>query len=194
MSNHIWMEPTHMHFHTGHAAHIKLYRGEMMLPQPPTGEEVTLKLYKPDGTVDNLSQGELKDDYFLTGFDPATEGFYTLTAKDTNGNYAKIIVPVGHHLQGAAKPVGEDLEIAPDMVQEYHLNDMVNIRVLTGEKPLAGAEIKATYHFYDGGDYPHTMITNADGLAQFVFPAKGHWMFTVTNKGKTATYVVMGVR
>ena len=194
MSSHIWMEPTHMHFHTGHAAQIKLYRGELMLPQPPADKEVTLKLYKPDGSVENLSLGEVKDDYYLIGFDPATEGFYTLTADDGKGNYAKIIVPVGHHLEGSVAPVGEALEITPGMVQEYHLNDTISISVLTGGKALAGAEIKATYHFYDGSDYPHTTTSDADGRVQFTFPAKGHWMFAVTHEGRTATYVVMGVR
>ena len=194
MSSHIWMEPTHMHFHTGHAAQIKLYRGEMMLPQSPVDQEVSLKLHKPDGSVENLSLGEVKDDYYLISFDPATEGFYTVTANDGNGNYSKIIVPIGHHLQGSVEPVGEALEITPGMVQEYHLNDLINISVLTSGKPLAGIPIMATYHFYDGDDYPNTITSGADGRAEFTFPAKGHWMFAVAHEGKTATYVVMGVR
>ena len=194
MSTHIWMEPTHMHFHTGHVAQIKLYRGEMMLPQSPTDKVFTLKLYKPDGTVENMTMGEVKEDYFLISFDPPTEGFYNLTANDGEGGHAKIIVPVGHHLQGSVASVGEGLEITPGMVQDYRLNDTINISVLAGGKPLAGAEIKATYHFYDGNDYPHTITTDAEGQAEFTFPAKGHWMFAVTNEGQTATYVVMGVR
>jgi hypothetical protein len=183
-----------MHFHTGHVAQIKLYRGEMMQPQPPADVEAELKLYKPDGTEERLISGEIKDDYYLINFEPETEGFYTLTARDVNGCYAKIIVPVGHHLQGPVNPVGEDLEVTPDFVQEYHLKDMIKISVSAAGNPLADASIKATYHFYDGNDYPYTFFADASGRAQFIFPEKGHWMFAVTSEGRRATYVVMGVR
>ncbi|WP_066635050.1 DUF4198 domain-containing protein [Desulfolucanica intricata] len=196
MSSQIWLEPTHLHFHTGHEAQVKLYRGEQMFPQPPTGgENISVKLICPNGSIENLSIADTKnDDYFLITFSPADEGLYTLTARSDGDKYAKIVVPVGHHLHGTGKPTGEELEIVSETVQEFRLQDPIVLTVFNRGKPLSGVEIKATYHLYDGGNYPYNLTTNGKGQAEFVFPEKGHWMFMVDNGGKTATLVVPGVR
>jgi len=109
------------------------------------------------------------------------------------------------HGHGVAPAGG--LDVVPAEIREFHPGDTLELRVFYRGRPLGGAPIKATYHLFEGADYPWTGSTDAEGRVAFTFQGKGHWMFIATHTDQTlavpgeydaveltATLVIPGVR
>lgn len=213
----IWLEPTHLHFHHGDNVEVKVlwgiamkkdsmdnstnWRGEVI---DPNGLKIPAK----------ITSGTEYSHHVLT-FNGGPEGIYTVqvegdlrgqqedmgaSAEHKNGCYywARMLVPLGHHVHGSGKSLKRGIEIVPEHYSEYHPGDTIELTVLKEGKPLAGVQVLATYHIYDGDNFPYTLTADSQGKIRFSFAAKGHWMFqlhsNMDGKNHIATLVVPGVR
>lgn len=218
-----WLEPSHLHFHSGGRADVRAFWGRMMqresLGEPDKWRAVVVD---PAGnrTGAAIEQGEGL--YHVLNFQAGEEGLYTVVLENSAGIYclmpeescvrhlqwARIDVPVGHHVHDKpSRAIDDGLDIVSSHFLEYMPGDKINLTVLYRGKPLPGAEVKATNHLFTGTDYPLSGITGSQGEVTLTFNAKGHWMFIVTHtddsNGKageyhsticTTTLVVPGVR
>lgn len=197
----IWLEPTHLHFHHGDNIVVKVLWGRAM---------------RKDGVADTTSwKGCVMDpagkhkpaqitpasdgSYYTLVFGCEDEGMYTAQVEsDPSGQRARILVPVGHHVHGQGTALNRGLEIVPGNYGEFHPGDTVVLTVLNDGVPLAGAQMQATYHLYEGTGFAHSIAADEFGRVQFIFDALGHWLFQVDsrtdNRAVTATLVIPGVR
>lgn len=210
----VWLEPVHLHFHSGGKVEIKVLWGKEMRRQQggsPARWEVQVR-----GPARENIAAELKSSQefpALINFPAAEEGLYLVTVENDAGKigetiyrqWASLLVPVGHHIHGPGVARGHGLELVPEEFREFKPGDAITFRLLYNGQPLAGTEVGATYHLYEGSSgYPHVAKSDEQGLVKFVLDSKGHWLFTSTyidsSGGEavpghyTVTFVVPGVR
>ncbi len=206
----IWLEPTHLHFHSGGQVEVKALWGPRM-QKDGTGNPRDWQAYVTGPGGEELEaeitygEGEYAGIYFQAG----EEGLYHALVENKAGihqgcrytQWAGLIIPVGHHVHGSGTARGKGLELVPGEFKEFHLGDTVDMQVLFNGKPLPGANVYVTYHLYEGEQFPHSKTTGGDGKFEFTFDNKGHWMFLVnhkTNENEPAlhagTFVIAGVR
>jgi cobalt/nickel transport system ATP-binding protein len=202
----IWLEPDHLHYHQG-VVQVKALWGKMMRREG--GADVsdwTGHAVDPGGNVLDADIGPGGDDFHRMAFFAAEEGLYGLvlesgavTGGERHLRRARMPVPVGHDVQGSpggAGPAGLDLYC--EKYLDYGLGKTVTLKVTLDGRPLPGAVVKATYHFFEGDDYPWTGETGQDGRVACTFFEKGHWLFTCTHSDAgavyTACYTIPGVR
>lgn len=206
----IWIEPESLHYHARGVVRARALWGRMMRRDgraalegwrayalDPRGEELEADIARGDENCHQVA-------FFAGG-----EGLYSLVLENEAGIYcrlpggewapripdrppgveecvrffqrARVPIPVGHHVRGRQEfvsPAG--LDVFSEEFREYHPGEGAVIRVYYAGRPLAGAEVKATYHFYTGTGYPWRGVTGEDGGVPFTFTEKGHWMFTCT--------------
>lgn len=207
----LWLEPTHLHFHSNAEVEIRALWGHMM-QRDGMGRPENWKAYVigPDGAQRELTPEYGEGLFHVFYFPAGAEGLYTVVVENDAGIYniladgrweqgpkrdypeaqnssyyyqwAKLTVPVGHHVHGAGTALGKGLDIVPEEFKEYRLGDRVNIKVNYDGQPLADTEVKATYHLYDGKEYPIILKTDGSGEVSFNFNQKGHWMFYVSHR------------
>ncbi|WP_165608385.1 DUF4198 domain-containing protein [Desulfoscipio geothermicus] len=200
----IWLEPTHLHFHRGDKVELKVLRGYAMQKAEMDGSEHLRGVaVNPEGAEIpvQISRG-VDGAYDILVFNSGAEGIYTVQVENGPGPgkdyYARVLVPIGHHVHGAGKAMNRGLEIVPETYGTFHPGEAVDLTVLYGGKPAAGAQVWATYHLNEESGFSHTLQADEKGKVRFVFDAKGHWLFqTHVNDNGTdhiATLVVPGVR
>ncbi len=199
----LWLEPAHLHFHHGDSARVKALWGRAMKRDKPE-EPVnwTGLVREPGGREFNLPVALDRDGFnYELVFEGGPEGIYTVQAEYHAGKshyQARVLVPFGHHVHGHGTAFNRGLEIVPEDYDEFHPGDTVSLTVLFDGKPLAGTPAQATYHIYDGDGFAHELLTDENGVLNFTFDARGHWMFRVQAAGEedkyTATLVIPGVR
>lgn len=224
----VWLEPVHLHFHHGDKVKVKVLWGRGMktgnindfaqwnvIVVDPAGVRVPAEMAGNDNAVGNLiafnSDPEgiytvqvenITGDFYPAGEDPGGKIKKTGAGNERNAlcfvRSARLLVPVGHHIHGTGKSLNRGLEIVPGQFGDFHPGDSIDLTVLYEGQPLAGVCIYATYHLYEGNDFPHALITSEHGQVKFEFDARGHWMFqTSTRVGEVehiATLVIPGVR
>ncbi|MCF8010738.1 MAG: DUF4198 domain-containing protein [Clostridiales bacterium] len=210
--NIIWLEPTQLHFHPGDSIKTKVLWGSAMQKMVPGNpENLTAHVNGPDGKVINAEILD-SDSKILVQHKAGRSGLYHLVVENDAGVYdgkyyyqwARLPVPVGHHICDKGIITGQGLEIVPNEFMQYHPGDTFNLQVLLNGNILPGAEVKITYHLYDEPVYPYSQKTNEKGQVDFTFNAKGHWLFLVNYEEKvdneeynsvcySCTYVMPGV-
>ncbi|WP_347490816.1 DUF4198 domain-containing protein [Desulfoscipio sp. XC116] len=198
----IWLEPAHLHFHHGDNIEVKVLWGRAM-HKDGVGDSSGWKGYAvdPDG-VEIPVQIRLAPDgqHNVLLFNSGYEGMYTVQVESdaAAGQWARVLVPVGHHIHGHGKALNRGLEIVPGTYGEFHPGDAVDLTVLYNGAPLAGARVQATYHLYEDDGFAHILKADEQGKVQFTFDARGHWLFQVDsnadNRDLTVTLVIPGVR
>ncbi|AGL01254.1 DUF4198 domain-containing protein [Desulfoscipio gibsoniae] len=198
----IWLEPTHLHFHHGDNIEVKVLWGLAMHSEGGVNPDL-LKGYviDPNG-VELPAQITPAPDglHYVLAFSCGHEGMYTVQVESdaASGQWARVLVPVGHHVHGHGKALNRGMEIVPGTYGEFHPGDAVVLTVLNNGIPMAGARVRATYHLYEGTGFAHSLTADDQGRVQFVFDARGHWLFQVDsvmdNRQITATLVIPGVR
>lgn len=209
----VWLEPTHLHFHTGGRVEVKALWGSRM-QKDGTGNPENWEVSVTDPAGNALNAGISYGEGLYAGvyFQAGEEGLYHVVVTNKVGTHqedyyeqrAGLLVPVGHHIHGSGVAAGQGLEIVPAQFKEFHPGDTISLQVLMNGKPVHGAEVKATYHLFEGTGYPYSKTTDNEGKVSFTFDNKGHWMFLVTLEEKptkdgfiknyTSTFVVPGVR
>ncbi|MCL2335983.1 MAG: DUF4198 domain-containing protein [Firmicutes bacterium] len=199
----LWLEPAHLHFHHGDSARVKVLWGPAMKrdkPEQPVNWTGLVK--EPGGHEYNVPVVLDRDGFnYELVFDGGPEGVYMAQAEHQAGKchyLARVMVPFGHHVHGHGVALNRGLEIVPGDCGEFHAGDTVDLTVLDDGKPLAGTMLLATYHIYDGEGFVRELLTDGQGVLQFAFDAKGHWMFLArTTRGEDeyiTTLVIPGVR
>lgn len=230
----VWMEPESLHYHTG-IVQARILWGRMMQREGAADAGGwSCYALDPEGEVLEADIAPGEGTFHKAAFFAHREGLYSLVLDYDAGVYlipgevralgepgdepggavkavryyqrARLPVPVGHHMHGRLENLeAAGLDVFCSEFREYRPGDSIVVSVFYKGKPLAGAEIKATYHLYTGTEYPWRGITGKDGSASFTFSDKGHWMFTCTHSGadsdagnsqtvNTSTFVVAGVR
>jgi len=207
----MWLEPYHLHYHRDETVSVKLLQGYGMKKSQGDNNN-----YSPSGTVigpagEMIScrfERENANMHYNLVFDSGAEGIYTVLVKSEHScsaeeqnllfQWARILVPVGHHVHGIGHMINKGMEINPAGEGHYKPGDEIDLTVLFNGVPLADIEVMATYHLYEGSGYPHNALTNARGEVRFTINSPGHWMFraqAVSNGNvHVATLVVPGVR
>ncbi len=198
----IWLEPTHLHFHHGDNIEVKVLWGRAMQNEG-AGDSTSWKGYVVDPSGARIQAqitSALDGLYYLLVFNCGHEGLYTAQVESgiPSGQWARVLVPVGHHVHGHGAAINRGLEIVPDTYGEFNPGDTIVLTVLNNGIPLAGARVQATYHLYEGTGFAHSLIADEHGKVQFIFDSMGHWLFqvdsTIDNRDITATLVIPGVR
>lgn len=200
----IWLEPTHLHFHHGDKVELKVFRGYAMQKAKIDGSEHLRGVaVNPEGDEIpvQISRGEDGTHNILV-FSGGSEGIYTVQVENEPERgkryYARVLVPIGHHVHGVGMAMSRGLEIVPETYGTFHPGEAVNLTVLHRGKPADGAQVWATYHLNEESGFLHTLQADEKGKVRFVFDAKGHWLFQAqvndNGTGHIATLVVPGVR
>lgn len=207
----VWLEPTHLHFHTGGEAHFKALWGHMM-QRDGMGDAANWSAWvsKEQGGEEKAYIGPGDGLFYTVSFPVQEEGIYTLVLKNDAGifstlkdgswvkgslkeypeaqvsyrylQWARTSASVGHHQHGKGMPaVPGGLDIVPGEIRDYSTGQTADFKVYYQGKPLAGATVQATYHLYDGSSYPWSGKTGGDGEFSFTFEQKGHYMFIATH-------------
>jgi uncharacterized GH25 family protein len=198
----VWLEPTHLHFHHGDNVEVKVLWGSAM-QRAGAGDSAHWKGYVvgPDGARIPAQINPTPDgSHHVLAFSCGHEGVYTVQVENetAGGQWARVLVPVGHHVHGHGAAINQGLEIVQSSCGEFHPGDSVDLTVLYNGVPLAGAGLQATYHLYEGTGFAHHLTADGQGKLRFTFDAMGHWLFqvdsTADNRNITATLVIPGVR
>jgi len=198
----IWLEPIHLHFHHGDAIEVKLSWGSAMKSAEGAGEPKNVKalIFDPWGQESNAKIVRDGSSCRLVG-ESGPEGIYTVQAEICDMNtcwWAKIHVPVGHHVHGKGWAANRGMEIVPGEYHDFHPGDEIELSVLLQGKPMPGIRVQATHHLFEGEGFLHNFDTDEQGKARFTFDARGHWLFqvsqSVNDAVKIATLVIPGVR
>lgn len=210
-----WLEPAHLHFHSGGEVEIKVLWGHMMqrdgMGRPENWRAVVID---PAGKTSQVDIGYGEGLYHTLNFTAGPEGLYTVALENKAGVYcvlpdgawvlgdrgnfpqasgctkyhqwARVAIPVGHHIHGSLETVvNQGLDLYPGEYREYRPGDNIDLQAYYHGRPLAGAEVKAVYHLFTGVDYPLVGKTGPDGHVSFTFNEKGHWMFIVTYRDES---------
>jgi len=190
----IWLEPDtqHGHFHAGEEVCLKLLKGYNMRPDREAAlSELSVFLVnegdkRPIAPHDHDGDIEIS---LLQKLDGLVQ-VYALEAGEHNC-YAVSLVEVGHHHHHGVKPIGLPLEIIPQDYGHARLGENYEIQVLKEGQPLAGATVLATYGSTKNPDYPHRLITDAEGTARLFLTARGNYLFSVTDGNITSTFTLI---
>lgn len=190
----IWLEPAtdHGHFHPGEMVRLFLHKGYNMQPVKEA-EFGRLEVKALRHGREELLETRDVNGVLEISLDPADEGLMTMWVREEGERqlYAKIIVEIGHHHHHGLEPVGLPLEIVPSQYSHVHLGDNYEIQVLKEGRPLAGAEVMATYSGSRNREYPYRMTTDAGGKARVFLTARGNWLFSVTDGSVTSTFTLV---
>ncbi|MFZ5646800.1 MAG: ATP-binding cassette domain-containing protein [Bacillota bacterium] len=213
----IWLEPEHLHYHSGIVQARAIWGPIMKREEGAVANGWQAYALAPDGSVLDADIAGTGEDFYKVAFFAGKEGIYDLVLENEAGIYsgvrhiqrARLPVPVGHHVHGPVKNLGnEGLDLfCEEYNSEYRLGDTISIMVMYNGKPLPGAQLAATYHLYDGEQFPWRGTAGGDGRVLFTFSGKGHWLFACTHADETlkregqyhqtvftSTFVVAGVR
>lgn len=204
----IWLEPIHLHFHHGDSIEVKLAWGHAMKSMQAGGPK-NLKAVVVDPAGRESAAKIIRENenmYFRLVAESGLEGIYIVQAENCDMNseqvrtcqWARLQVPVGHHVHGTGRVTNRGLEIVPGEYHEFHPGDEIELTVMLHGKPVPGVQVQATHHLYEGEGFLHHTNTDEQGKARFTFDARGHWLFQVSktenDTANIATLVISGVR
>lgn len=190
----IWLEPDtdHGHFHSGEEVRLKLFKGYNMRP---SGESALAPLQAFVHTPDGPRELEVHQHHEQPGLvlGEEEEGLVQVYVKEQGDEeaYAKLIIEVGHHHHHQPEVIGLPLEIVPINYSHARLGENYEIQVLTDGKPLAGAEVKATFSSTSKPDYPHRLVTDESGKTRLFLSARGNYLFSVSHEKITSTFTLV---
>lgn len=193
-SQEIWLEPVtdHGHFHTGENVALRIIKGYNMKQDERLSMNSLQAFVVNEGTTWEAVVHEQHGGMEIN-LGQEADGLLQVYVKE-NGEkelYAKVILEIGHHHHHGLQPVGLPLEIVPSDYSHVRMGESYEIQVLKAGKPLAGAEIKATYASTRNQDYPHRLISNEAGRAKIFLTAKGNYLFTVSDGSITSTFTLV---
>ncbi|MCL6634369.1 MAG: DUF4198 domain-containing protein [Peptococcaceae bacterium] len=162
-----WLEMGGSHGHEGEDVELFLKWGHnMQVDGLAQLEGMTAFVVHPSGGQEELGLSEGGAEYHTVHFNPPVDGLYHVVVRnegsyvqDREGKYlrgtrreypeavkavryvqfAQYVVPVGHDLEGAPRPVGVPLEIAPAHWKHWRAGDTLDFSVLFRGAPLDGA-------------------------------------------------------
>lgn len=190
----LWLEPDtdHGHFHPGEEVVVKLYKGYNMRPDDKAGFSSPQAYVVTDEGVHELG---LHNHHGILeiNLEQGIEGLAQVYVceKGQPDLYATVLVEVGHHHHHGTKPAGLPLEIVPVDYSHARLGGNYEIQVLQAGKPLAGAEVLATYSSTLNKDYPHRLKTDQEGRARLFLTARGNYLFSVTAGDTISTFTLI---
>ncbi|WP_018086380.1 ATP-binding cassette domain-containing protein [Desulfurispora thermophila] len=201
----VWLEPLHLHYHTGEEVVLRAVCGAPMRRSiwPQQAKLVARVIGESQEDVWALTAPVAPDVHNLV-FEAGGEGYYRaimqvnhFSEKAETVFTAIMDVPVGHdlapqQLDGAA--VGVDLLLQPNPVASYRYGDKVKFQVFWQGKPLAGAIVKGTYHLREEPGYVWQATTDDAGVVWLELGARGHWLLVVEHDRNCTTYLLPGVR
>lgn len=190
----IWitLDTNHGHFHPGEEIVLKLYKGYNMKPglKENLSNPKVYVLYEGKPVerdvivVDNSGEINLGKE---------TEGLIRVYAHEAGDHerYSVILVEVGHHHHHGVEAIGLPLEILPARYQHARMGDNYEIQVMRNGKPLANAKVRATYEGTSHTDYPHMLVTDAEGKASLFLTARGNYLFSVQDENIISTFTLV---
>jgi len=190
----LWLEPDtdHGHFHPGEEVRLKLYKGYNMRVDSEAGFSNLQAFLVNNGMVQEI---ELHEHHGMMEIhlNQNLDGLLQVYVREQGDMelYATVLVEVGHHHHHGVKPAGLPLEIMPCDYSHARLGENYEIQVLKEGRPLAGAEVKATYSSTQNRDYPHHLKTDEDGRARLFLTARGNYLFSVTDESIVSTFTLI---
>ncbi|HEX3011330.1 MAG TPA: CooT family nickel-binding protein [Syntrophomonadaceae bacterium] len=187
----IWLEPdtTHGHFHEGEKVEVNLFKGYNMHQVSDQNFTGALAFVAANGEKFPADIREYDSNMKIT-LDQEIDGLVQMYA--VMGNlWAKTVVEVGHHHHHGIEPAGMPLEIVPSDYSHARLGESYEVQVLKEDKPLAGAQVKATYTGTHNEDYPHRLTTDSEGKARLFLTARGNYLFSVSDGDITSTFTLI---
>lgn len=191
----IWMEPAteHGHFHAGEEVRIRLLSGYNMKAgenqdqqglkawiHNENGEKTELSLHPHHGGMEiNLGQ--------------EADGLLQIYAEQQGDKrlYAKLLMEIGHHHHHHVAPIGLPLEIVPVHYSHARMGESYEVQLLKNGEALAGAEIRVTYASTRSSDYPHRLVTDANGKARVFLTARGNYLFTAEDEENICSFTLV---
>ncbi|MGB4702548.1 MAG: CooT family nickel-binding protein [Syntrophomonadaceae bacterium] len=190
----IWLDldTDHGHFHEGEEVKLKLFKGYNMKANPEAAWTAPRVMVVGQG-------GEHQAEMHLHGhighinLGSENDGLVQVYALEPGDRelYAKLLVEVGHHHHHDLQPIGLPLEILPCGYSHARMGENYEVQVLKDGKPLAGAELKATYANTRNTDYPHHLVTDEEGKARLFLTARGNYLFSVSHDNITSTFTLV---
>lgn len=191
----LWLEPAtdHGHFHAGEDVVVRLNSGYNMKPEQSAGfQDCHVFAVLEDGAVQPL---ELRQSDAGTFVDLGQEadGMLQVYAEKKGAQtlYAKLLVEIGHHHHHGVKSIGLPLEISPARNSHPRMGESYEIQVMREGHAWPGAEVRATYGGTRSADYPHRLVTDADGRARIFLTARGNYLFTVEDDAAVSTFTLI---
>lgn len=189
----IWLslDTDHGHFHDGEEIKLILDKGyNMKRNNKPVFVNPQVFVAEQGNTREcpASSQG----DHFTVNLGQEVDGLIQVYARESGNKdlYAKLLVEVGHHHHHSIEPIGLPLEIVPCKYQHARMGEHYEIQVLKNGQPWPGAEIKATYTGTSSPDYPHRLVSDAEGKARLFLTARGNYLFSVSDDMVISTFTL----
>lgn len=201
----VWLEPLHLHYHSGEEVVLRAVCGVPMQRDvwPQQARLAARVVGQQDREVWALTAPVAPDVHNLV-FEAGGEGYYRailqvdhLRAGEQKIYTALLDVPVGHDLP--PRPMdsaagGIELLLQPDPIGAYRFGDRVKLQVFWQGRPLSGATVKATYHLREEPGFAWQSTTDESGTVCLELNARGHWLLAVEHGIYTTTYLLPGVR
>ncbi len=190
----IWLEPdtNHGHFHAGEEVCLKILKGYNMRSDGSQDFQYLQAFADNEGAVSEIA---IKDHHGAMEINLGQEadGLIQVYVKESRPRpiYAKILVEIGHHHHHGLKPLGLPLELMPCDYTHARMGESYEVQVLKDGQPLPGIEVKATYAGTRNKDYPHRMISNAEGKVKLFLTARGNYLFSVQDEQTISTFTLV---
>jgi len=202
-----WLEVNKSHYHTGSSVEIPFKWGHnMQVDGLCVKDRLTAQVIGPKGETSDLNIKDCDGTHYIVSFVPEYEGYHQVVVEQNgivsitaDGKYvlapkkdcinvresiaftqfAKAIVPVGHHLHGTVPVVGNALELVPQGGAHLATGDTLQVKVLYKGEALTGADVTLLYGGPLEGGEPVVVKTTPDGMAEFLLPRPGKHLVLV---------------
>lgn len=185
-----WLELAGSHGHVGENVTVYLKWGHnMQVDGLARKEEMKALVVHPNGDKKDIQVAGGGPEYYVLNFNAQVTGLYHVISNIT-GNYvidnegkfqkgtrkdypdaakatfynqfAQVIVPVGHDLEGTPPKADIPLEIQPEMWKQWRLGDEINFQIIFRGEPLDGTAVDVAYSG-PGGYRQWQEMTGRDG-------------------------------
>lgn len=208
-----WLEVNNMHYHAGAPVEVLFKWGHnMKVDGLCQKERLVAYAFDPEGTKRMLSINDRDEESYAISFAPEREGYYqvvveqngivTLTVdgkhlllpkKDCENplessaftQFAKAVIPVGHHLGSGVQPAGTALELVSPEWRTWRAGDTMKLQVFYRGQAVSGAMVTLACGGPVEAGEPLAGETGADGNVEFVLLQPGNYLALVRHVDRT---------
>lgn len=204
-----WLEMAGSHGHVGENVAVYLKWGHNMQADGLARKEGMMALVvHPSGDKEEIQVADGGPEYYDLNFKAQENGLYHVNSKNV-GNYvidkegkfqqgtrkeypdaakatfytqfAQVIVPVGHDLEGMPNKADLPLEIQPEMWKHWRMGDEINFKILFRGEPLDGAVVDVACSG-PGGYRQQQEMTGEDGWLTLQAKEPGRYLLIVRHR------------
>ncbi len=145
-----WLELAGTHGHVGGEFEARFKWGHNMQTDGLVAAAgIKTWLVTPAGEAKELALAAGGPEHYVIRFPTSAEGFYKVVAIFCN-QFAQVLAPIGHDLQGVPRKAGVPLEIGAPTWKQWKAGDEINLQLQFNGEPLEEAAVDVVFQGPEG--------------------------------------------